>query len=60
MLVIATAAAILSILQVKVSVLGRRIGLPPLRIFARQVAYAALDLVPAALALWVLLPGGAG
>lgn len=48
------------LLQPRLSVRGRRIPLPGIRVLRAQITLAALDTIPAATALWVLIPGEAG
>ena len=43
--------------QPNISVLGRKLSVPSPRMFLAQISLAVLDLVPAAIALWVLIPG---
>ena len=49
---------ILSLGGLEVSLLGRRIALPNRTDMLRQTGLAALDVIPAGLALWVFLPSG--
>ena len=47
----------LSVLAPRLHIAGRQISLPPAKVLTTQVYLAALDVVPAAMALWVLIPG---
>lgn len=49
---------ILSLGSLEVSLLGRRIALPNRTDMLRQTGLAALDVIPAGLALWLFLPSG--
>jgi len=55
-LAIATALVLFSIAHPSISVLGYKLDLPKLRVLRAQVVLAALDTIPAAIALWVLIP----
>ena len=50
----------LCLAQPRLTVRGRRLSLPPIRLLAQQTFLAAADVIPAALALYVLIPGDAG
>ncbi|WP_118135709.1 bifunctional lysylphosphatidylglycerol flippase/synthetase MprF [Oceanicella sp. SM1341] len=48
---------LLAMLQPRLRIAGRELRLPPPRLLAMQVLLAALDVVPAGMVLWLLLPG---
>ncbi len=52
--------ALACVFQPRLTVAGRRIPLPGYRVLRAQITLAALDVIPAAIALWVLIPGEAG
>lgn len=54
------AFAVASVLQPKIGLFGRYLPIPGFRVLRAQIALAALDVIPAAIALWVLIPGEAG
>ena len=59
-MLLGAAVYLLSMLQVPIRVKGRELRLPPVRLLARQFTLAAFDTIPAALALWVLIPADHG
>ncbi len=55
-LVLAAGIMIASVIKPHVTVAGRVLSMPKLRVVRSQVVLAALDTIPAAIALWVLIP----
>lgn len=49
-----------TILQPRIIIAGRTLSLPKFRVMRAQITLAAMDVIPAAIALWVLIPGEAG
>lgn len=58
LLVLSVYGLFLSLGGIEVSLFGRRIALPNRKDMLRQTGLAALDVIPAGLALWVFLPSG--
>lgn len=56
--VLAIYALLLSTRGIELSLFGRKVFLPSRKLMLRQTLLAALDVLPAGLALWVLLPAG--
>ena len=54
------ALGVASFCQPRIMLRGRRIPIPGFRVLRSQISLAALDTIPAAMALWVLIPGEAG
>ena len=51
---------VLSLLAPRITFRGWDFNLPPIKVLTTQVYLAAFDVIPAALALWVLIPTDAG
>ena len=54
------AFTVASVLQPRIGVRGRYLPIPGFRVLRAQICLAAMDVIPAAMALWVLIPGEAG
>jgi len=55
-LLIASGVLVASILQPRIHIGARTVSMPKLRVLRAQIVLAALDTIPAAIALWVLIP----
>ena len=55
-LIVAAGLMLFSVVRPELKIAGRRIALPKLRAVRAQITLAALDVIPAGIALWVLIP----
>lgn len=59
-LIAVAAYLVVSLLQPRMTLFGRSMPVPPFRLVRSQIKLAVFDLVPAAAALWVLIPADGG